>query len=220
MMISTIGRFAAMLAVANYLIGCSTTRFDYTPPREVLQSTSITIKNSFDEVWTKSIRSIGTSFFVLNNIVKDSKIINLSYSGDPEKYVDCGIISIEVSTPGGDRQFQYPASRRTVQYETAAGFRKARTERHMNLEGRINILFEEVNPGETKITAVVRYIVSRTGTITVHDNANNRTTTAQLTPLTLSFNSGSSDSATAGDSTATCRPTGVMEKALLDLISA
>jgi len=89
----------------------------------------------------------------------------------------------------------------------------------MSLEGRINMLFEELDKNETGVNIVVRYIVTRTGTETVTDHINNSTSILPLPPLTLSFNTGASDSAT-GETTFTCRATGEMERALIDLLTS
>jgi hypothetical protein len=60
----------------------------------------------------------------------------------------------------------------------------------MYLESRINILFEELDKNETGLKVVVRYIVTRTGTETVIDHINNRTSTLPLPPLSFSFTNG------------------------------
>ncbi len=198
--------------------GCSTSR-NYTPPLEVRESTTVILRDPFDAAWSKSIRALGGSFFVMNNIVKDSKIINLSYSGDPEKYVDCGHIAISVNEGTGRTTYQFPGARRSVQFKLARGFSTSVVNRQMSLEGRINMLFEELDKNETGVNIVVRYIVTRTGTETVTDHINNSTSILPLPPLTLSFNTGASDSAT-GETTFTCRATGEMERALIDLLTS
>jgi len=87
----------------------------------------------------------------------------------------------------------------------------------MYLEARINILFEELDKNETGVKVVVQYMVTRTGTETVTDRINNRTLAIPLPPLTFSFNTGGTDSGTS-KTNLTCRATGEMEKALIDLL--
>ena len=199
------------------IVGCSTS-MNYTPPLEIRESQTVILRDPFEAAWTKSVRALGDSFFVINNLVKDSKIINLSYSGDPEKYVDCGHLMINVKQGIGSTTYEFPAARRSVKYKLVRGFTTTFVDRQMSLESRINVLFEEVDRNETGVKIVVRYVVTRTGTQTVIDHFSNRTSTLPLPPLSFSFNTGGSDSATA-ESTSTCRPTGAMEKAIIDLLT-
>jgi hypothetical protein len=192
---------------------------NYTPPLEIRESTTVILRDSFEAAWIKSVRALGGSFFVINNVVKDSKIINLSYSGDPERYVDCGHIAVNVSEGLGTTTYQFPGARKSVQFKLARGFSSSVVNRQMSLEGRINILFEELDKNETGVKVLVRYVVTRTGTETVTDHINNRTSTLPLPPLSFSFNTGGSDSA-PGETSSTCRPTGEMEKALIDLLTS
>jgi hypothetical protein len=198
--------------------GCSTS-MNYTPPLEIRESATVILRDPFEAAWTKSVRALGGSFFVMNNVVKDSKFINLSYSGDPEKYVDCGHVAINVREGIGTTTYQFPGARRSVQFKLARAFSTAVVNRQMSLEGRINILFEELDKNETGVKVVVRYIVTRTGTETVTDHINNRTATLPLPPLSFSFNTGGSDSA-PDETNLTCRATGEMERALIDLLAS
>jgi len=207
--------FSVLLPIIS---GCSTS-IDYTPPLDIRESATVILRDPFEAAWTKSVTALGGSFFVINNIVKDSKFINLSYSGDPEKYVDCGHVAINVKEGIGTTTYQFPGARRSVQYKLARGFSTAVVNRQMYLESRINILFEELDKNETGLKVVVRYIVTRTGTETVIDHINNQTSTLPLPPLSFSFNTGGSDSA-PGETNLTCRATGEMERAVIDLLAS
>jgi hypothetical protein len=211
--------FPLMLAgvLTINIVGCSTS-MNYTPPLEIRESQTVILRDPFETAWTKSVRALGDSFFVMNNIIKDSKIINLSYSGDPEKYVDCGHMTINVRDGIGTTTYEFPGARKSVRFRLVRGFTTTVVDRQMSLESRINVLFEEVDKKETGVKVVVRYVVTRTGTQTVTDHFNNRTSTLPLPPLTFSFNTGGSDSAT-GETASTCRPTGAMEKALIDILT-
>ena len=206
------------LLLSINISGCSTS-MNYTPPLEVRESTTVILRDPFETAWTNSVRGLGESFFVMNNIVKDSKIINLSYIGDPEKYVDCGHFAISVREGIGTTTYQFPEARRSVQFKLAQGFNTSFVDRHMSLEARINILFEEVDKNETGVKVIVRYIVTRTGTQTVTNHINNHTATLPLPPVSLSFNTGESASV-KGETTLTCRATGEMEKALITLLAS
>ena len=62
------------------------------------------VRQPFEEAWSRAIPQIGKSFFVINNIDKSSGILNVSYTGDPEKYVDCGTIHSELGVNRADFQ--------------------------------------------------------------------------------------------------------------------
>jgi hypothetical protein len=208
-----------ILSIAFTCVGCATTSVNYTPPGNAKEITSVVLKDPFEAAWTKSVRALGGSFFVMNNIVKDSKIINLSYSGDPEKYVDCGQVSVSVSGAAGSKVYSFPGARRNVQFQMAREFNTATIDRQMSLDGRINILFEEQGTNETHVKVVVRYVLTRTGTQVIRDELHSRTSTVPLAPVSFSFNTGGSDSA-PGDAGMICRPTGELEKALIEILSA
>ncbi|MHA1969679.1 MAG: hypothetical protein ACW964_18010 [Candidatus Hodarchaeales archaeon] len=49
------------------------------------------VNKSVNEVWDNLVKELSKSFFVINNIDKESRIINVSfYSDTPEVYIDCG----------------------------------------------------------------------------------------------------------------------------------
>jgi len=78
-------------------------------------------------------------------------------------------------------------------------------------------LFKVVLATFTFLLFLYSDMVTRTGTETVTDRINNRTLAIPLPPLTFSFNTGGTDSGTS-KTNLTCRATGEMEKALIDLL--
>ena len=89
-------------------IGCATpgtSTFDYTPPQKPTKIQNETIVSKpFETVWDSFVRELAKSFYVINNIDKQSRIINVSFSTDtPETYVDCGITTHTYSR-GDERQ--------------------------------------------------------------------------------------------------------------------
>lgn len=204
-----------LFAVAGFLVGCAG-NYRYIPATYTSYQNMTVIREPFEQVWNKAVRAIGESFFVINNIAKDSKIMNLSYSGDPEMYVDCGQVSSTVTNLRGTRTYEFPASRKEVQYERMDAMGGLFfVDRKMSLEGRINVIFEELGQKETAVKVVVRYIVSRTGSY----RKAGQTQASMLPTVTHSFNSGQSDTVGVGGDLATCGPTGVMERDLLPRIA-
>jgi hypothetical protein len=85
----------------------------------------------------------------------------------------------------------------------------------MSLEGRVNLVFEDVGPDATKVTANTRYVVTRQ--LAGREVTNN---IPQSRTDTISFNSGSSASFPANiDGQATqCVSTGKLEREILSFI--
>ena len=82
----------ASLLVIN-LLGCATmtSSYDYMPPKKAIYDNESFIDRPFEVVWDELVKKISKSFYVINNIEKASRIINLSFSTDtPVEYVDCG----------------------------------------------------------------------------------------------------------------------------------
>lgn len=138
-------------------------------------SNSIIVNATKEQVWAKAIPVLGKTFFVINNLDKPSGLINVSYSGDPEKYVDGGVINSYVTGPRGDFRASFPASRASMTYnamtEMSNGVNAYSTiQRTLALEGRANIIVEDDAPGKTKVTVNVRYILTKSGSIFVMGN--------------------------------------------------
>jgi len=174
-------------------------------------SNSIVIEKPRSAVWAGAIPSLGKQFFTINNMDRESGFINLSYSGDPEAYVDCGTISSFVKNLRGERTYTFPASRASQRYELMNNAGLFSINRSMSLEGRVNLTFEEISPTQTRVTANTRYIVTRN--IVVTDGAGHRQSTAN----TVSFNTaalGTFPVATDGQFLA-CTANGRLEREIL-----
>jgi hypothetical protein len=87
-------RFVSLSLVAVVIAGCAGTN-GYVAPDIKVEAISNTklIEKSREDVWNAGIAALGKRFFVINNLDKSSGLININYSGDPEKYVDCGRIT-------------------------------------------------------------------------------------------------------------------------------
>jgi hypothetical protein len=151
------------LLVALSFAGCVSSNFTYYPSSRVS-----TVQNwrevdlPKDSTWTKLIRGIATTFFVINNVDKSSGLINVSYSGDPEKYVDGGELSYDFSNMRGARNYRFPATRASASFETMYQNTLYGLNRTMSLDGRMNILVSEVAPTRTRVTVNVRYVLTKT----------------------------------------------------------
>lgn len=149
-----------MLSVFT-LSGCGG-KVEYVRPTSdpKVQNTKL-VPKSREAVWNKTIPALGKQFFVINNLDKSSGLVNLSYSGDPEKYVDCGNITSYVSNVRGERTYNFPGARAAVQYEVMDKAGLFIIDRKMSLEGRMNLIFEDAGSNQTRVTASTRYVLTR-----------------------------------------------------------
>lgn len=202
-----------LVAVALLFISGCAGKFEYIPTSKTYNIDNFKIIDKPKAaVWKEIIPSLGQSFFVINNIDADSGLINISYSGDPENYLDCGIINSYVKNARGERTYRFPASKGYQQYET---FHKGQNlifiERKMDLDGRINLIVQDISDNKTKITANVRYLVTKN-----IDAADTQGRTKHWND-SISFNSGGS-AAFPGQQLTTCYPTGRLEQEILNMV--
>ena len=191
--------------------GCVSSDYSYREPEPVWKvENSITVKQTKEKVWSKLVRGIGENFFVINNMDKQSGFLNVSYSGDPEKYVIGGYLHYEFSNARGKRVYDFPATKSLAQFETMVGGNYQSVTRKMELEGRMNILITEVDSFNTSITVNTRYILNMTVTGT---DAMGRT----LIPSqqTITFNTGQSG---LSSGKGLYYASGELEKTILDLV--
>ena len=219
-----------MLAIAGLAVGCAG-KYEYVRPT-VLPSEPQNVKvigRSRDAVLNTSLHLLSERFRSSNNnLDQSSGIINISYNGDPEKYIDCGRITSYVMDVRGERTYDFPASRAKQLYEAmlpSVGLLKI--DRKMSLKGRVNLVFEELGPNRTRVTANTCYVIQL--------NINGRNVTNN-TPLTLSdipafnpvgsssytitFNSGGSSSfpPLSDGGAVECVATGALEQEILSFI--
>jgi hypothetical protein len=208
-------RFVTAVVAALALVGCAG-KVDYIrPSAQALpgQNTKL-IAKSRDAVWAAAIPELGKRFFVINNLDKSSGLVNVSYSGDPERYVDCGRITSYVKNARGERTYNFPGSSAQQSYEVMNNTGLFFLDRKMDLDGRVNLIFEEVGPNQTRITASTKYIVKRSQTVRdVQGHSANFS-------HTISFNSGGTAQFPGGSDGATeCAATGALEREILSVIN-
>jgi len=207
----------AVLIFFFIVVGCAG-RLEYRPPNgNAPQQNSVEIDKSKDEVWKIIVPALGKNFFVINNLDKESGIINISYSGDPEKYVDCGYIESYVKNARGERTYYFPASSAHQTYEVMDMKQSGGLffiDRKMHLEGRMNLIVEEMEPTKTLVTANTKYVLTKSGTVRNVQNASSSFTD------TISFNTNQGDRFPAsGSHTGTvCQANGNFEKEVLSLL--
>lgn len=203
-------------AVAYGLVGLALSgcagKMGYTPPAlSQMPPAMKTLNEPLDAVWARAVPALSKQFFVINNIDKASGLINVSYSGDPASYVDCGMISSHVQNLRGTRNYLFNGSAAYQEYESMESGNLFFIKRRMALEGRINLVFESIGTGSTRVTANTKYVVTKTV-----DISNPMGQAAHLND-SVSFNSGNGANF-PGRASLECRATGALEKSVLDLL--
>lgn len=207
----------SVLALAALLVGCAG-KIEYMRPMASPGPSPAQkeVDRSKDDVWARLVPELGKRFFVINNLDKSSGLINVSYNGDPERYLDCGVVSSYVKNAAGERSYNFSGAAAETRYEEMSpqsGL--VRWHRSMNLEGRMNVIVEEYSKNRTRVTVNTRYVVQRT----------NRAWNASGQPFgantdTISFNTGGRSSFPPGRSgTGTeCVATGSLEDEILQAV--
>lgn len=146
-------------------VGCVGHNVEYQSPNVHKVQNSIILRQGFDKTWTQLVSGLGKNFFVINNMDKESGFINVSFSGDPELYVDGGVLEFEVSNLAGKRNYKFPATRKYVRYETVGsnGFGDILIScvRTLEMDGRINIILSKVKDDKTQVTVNTRYVLKQ-----------------------------------------------------------
>lgn len=149
--------------------GVSTLKYTDNLPSQVQVKNESIVSKSYSQVWDALVKELSKSFYVINNIDKESRIINLSFSSSsPVDYVDCG---------KSHRTYKEGEKTETYEYEVAASSQyKVATEqqpdpnfsyyyiirREVSLEGRSNIYIapDDKNTNNTNVTVNTRYILT------------------------------------------------------------
>jgi len=225
-----------IIGVLFLFSGCTklgTNSLKYEKPLSTnLPNNNKIINKPFDKVWDNLVSELATSFFVINNIDKESRIINISFhSNTPNQFVDCGKTT---------RNFSFNKQTETYSYDTAesSSFKHAGKwgpyqnlpsvldlNRKVSLDGRINIYIAPLDENTTKISVNVKYIllINLSGTFTGYNAFGE--VSQQNTPVpyshTCSFNTNEIStenwSIEANPSYTTCLSKGVLEKKLLNM---
>lgn len=213
------------LVVFTWIGGCATAAtntFDYQEHESSTVVNEAMIARPFEDVWNGLVRQLAKGYFVVNNIEKESRLINVSFSTpNPEQYIDCGETT---------RTFTQGKSKLTDTYEVAAdssykygnGVDPSGTMaiigyvyRTTSLEGRINV-YVAPKGEQTDVSVNVRYILSviAAGQETQENAAGKIMASKPIlaNTTTISFNSNQPNKSANGIS---CFSKGVLERDIL-----
>jgi hypothetical protein len=200
-----------LIVVTMCGFGCAIGNISYYEEQGIKNTdNTIFLKESKDKVWAKLIDGIGKSFFVINNIEKDSGLINISYGDDPCRFISCGTLNSYVLSAQGKRQYNFPAC---IEYKEYEEFHKGNLfiiRRWITLDGRASIIVQKRNNG-TLVKVNVRYVVIKNAKI--YDPSYKFINTKLSN---IKFNSNGGESFPNG---LKCYANGQFEKMILDIVN-
>jgi len=206
-----------LIAIAGILTltGCLSGGINYTQPQayKTTGDNTVVIAKNRDAVWSEAIPRLGKEFFVINTMDKSSGLINLSYSGEPQKYIDCGRIHSEVTNARGHRIYDFSGASPSENYEFLLNNNLFSAHRKMSLDGRVNLIFEQLDGSHTRVTASTRYVVTKDFEYLLAG--------AQVpghSRDSIAFNTGYSATFPGNGNQSACTATGALEKQILSLI--
>jgi hypothetical protein len=222
-----------IVAVA-VLSGCATqgvSSFKYLERSPTRVANEITISKPQPRVWDGLVKELSKSFFVINNIDKESRIINLSFSSNSATdYVECGqthrvyqqgskkeVYDYDVAGPA---TFKFAASRQA--HASFAYY--AIVQRETSVEGRSNIYLapDEKDSSTTIMTVNTRYILTiKTRGQAYAEHVNGNVFPQENLPErthTVMFNTNQPGQGGSGGEMITCFSKGKLEKDILDLV--
>lgn len=148
--------------VLLFVSGCTaSSSIDYTGVEtdETVEN-QLTVNEDFEIVWDRLIKNLSSEFFVINNVEKASRIINVSFSSNtPSDLIDCGRTSrTYTSGSGATESYNYlSADSSRFKYSTEDGLYAYDVATQKSVEGRANIYVAPTDQG-TQIAVNVRYI--------------------------------------------------------------
>jgi hypothetical protein len=186
---------------------------EYRPPgREPAFTHAWVVHKYREDVWKALRSSLKNSSFTLQSVDEDTGILELSYKGDPEPYVDCGTISSAVRDDKGHRSYRFPAARERQRYEilddkNRVGF----ADRRLRLDSRISVVLEGLARDRTRVTVKVHYGLMKTVTIRVPGSRTRHTESESV--LFVSGERGRFDSGTL------CQALGTLENEIFSTLA-
>lgn len=166
-------RLVILVFLSVFLSGCAG-RFvasidQLSPPNNLKPNQVEKINKSFEAVWNDLVRQMSGRFFVINNIDKESRIINASFylDGDISEYVDCGESEARLTDANGASHVQRFSYARPSEMKVASwldlawgvGFVVRTTKPSM--EGRFNVYVAPIDgTKQSEIRVSARYVLS------------------------------------------------------------
>lgn len=229
-------KLAALFTVLIMFSGCATqgvNSFKYTEPVTVKIENEITVNKPYSAVWDSMVKQISKSFYVINNIDKESRILNLSFTTNkPADYVDCGRTSRTYTQGEKIEKFEYDVAG-SSDYKAAGDKQNhpswatyALVHRKASLEGRSNIYVapSESDSSKTVVSVNTRYVWTvNVSANSYSEHAGGNTVSHGLIPnlgpaSTISFNTLTKGDGGSSTDNIFCISKGTLEKEILGLV--
>lgn len=221
---------ASLLLVGCATQGVSTHSYHDKPP--VTVKNELIVNKPYSTVWDGLVRELSKSFYVINNIDKESRIINLSFSSNnPVEYVDCGKTKRTYTQGSKSESWEYDVAGSanfkvaTPRQEHPAFVNYVVIRRDPSLEGRANIYIapDEKNSSNSVVTVNTRYILTQKvrGEAFAEHISGNVFSRGRMQDenFTYTFNTnrpGKNES--GGGESVTCFSKGKLEEEILDMV--
>ena len=223
-----------IIIIVTMVSGCATQGINteqHVDSPVIKITNEITVNKPYSQVWDGLVKQLSKSFYVINNIDKESRIINISFISDkPTDFIDCG--KTHRTYAQGDKIEQYD-------YETAgkANFKMATpqklnnywagfilAQRDTSIDGRANIYVapDERNPATTTVTVNARYILTIKSRADVYgQHANGNVIFVRNVPqndVTISLNTNKPETHVFRDGSVVCFSKGTLENEILSMV--
>jgi hypothetical protein len=153
-------KIITLAGAAAVLTGCASSSIDYRPPADRPIANTKEVSVPFDQAWDALVRQLSSDFFVINNIDKNSRLINISFNTQkPSEFVDCGVTKRTFDNARGKRDYTYVTADSAVFSVTNGSSAAFNVTRKTKLEGRVNIYVAPVAAG-TSIAVNTKYAVT------------------------------------------------------------
>jgi len=155
-------RFFTMLGFLGLVAACSG-RFEYVRPVSIeIPAQARVVTKTMDDVWQQAAAGPIREGFAVTRVDKNAGIITVTYSGDPERYVDCGHITSYVKNVRGERIYRFPAATAATDYELMTGREIVSIARQMSLDAQIAVTANPIGSQAVRVAASARYALART----------------------------------------------------------
>jgi hypothetical protein len=208
-----------VLLSAALLASCASmeVQTNYQPPQGGAIPNSIVVQQPFDVAWDNFVRKLSQSFFVVNQISKESRLINISVGGPrANEFFDCGRMK---STVNG-KPWTYFVGRSSEFRED--GFRSETVVDHKVVSNgtRMNIFVAPRDGGTLfEVNSTYTVAIRQTGRNDVQNLYGQVVSRKNLETMNAVFGFTTKAPSTQpfGGTDVTCRATGVWEREILDI---
>lgn len=216
---AAVGRVVAVIGLSISVAACASldVQSNYQPPRNDQIQNSIVVQQPFDPAWDGFVRKLSQSFFVVNTISKESRLISITVTGPrANEYFDCGRLTNTVNgqqwvfSPGEDSQYHYDSfpTETNIQHNVSSR------------GSRMNIFIAPENGGTLfEVNSTYSVSMKQTGQSVVKNMFGQVRGRDYLPTSTanFAFTTRTVDEQFFGNTKIVCQSTGVWERAVLDL---